>query len=157
MQFDVMVLSDVRKLQRMLTPARYWEALERIIPRALTPALSAMRDAAPRGRTGKLSRGFDVRLKRVQQGLIHGLEVDVGARVPYGHLVHGGHRIVARGPQRKGLTRARRGELRSALKERRLSPHGRVLGYPFAFQVLQRQLPQAIGLIEKLLLRELER
>lgn len=34
---------------------------------------------------------------------------------------------------------------------------GRVRGYPFAAMVLQRQLPQAIGLIEKLLLRELER
>lgn len=101
MQFDVMVLSDVRKLQRMLTPARYWEALERIIPRALTPALSAMRDAAPRGRTGKLSRGFDVRLKRVQQGLIHGLEVDVGLGCPMAISSTGGTRSLRAGALRE--------------------------------------------------------
>jgi hypothetical protein len=179
-QFDVTVLEDVRKLQRMLTPSRFWSALERILPRALTPVLVEMKSVAPRGKTQKLARGFDLRLKRIEQGLIHGLQVDVGARKPTGHLVHEGHRIIARGRSRgtlgpqigtKIVTRNRlRGgfvisepktlavrSTRSAeLKKRRAAgPIGRVPGNPFAFRVMAQRQAQTIGFIEKLLVREL--
>lgn len=159
MQFDVTKIDDVRKLQQMLTPRRYWSALLRILPRAMTPVLVAMRAAAPRGETGKLSRGFDVRVQPIRQGLIYGIEVDVGARVPYGHLVEFGHRIVPRGPQRKGLklSRARRKELRTRLQSRQLQARGQVAGVGFAVSTLQARQGQVIGLVERLLEQEMQR
>lgn len=187
MQFDVTVLRDVQQLQRLLTPTRYWAALERILPRALAPALVAMKTAAPRGRSGKLARGFDLRLQRIQQGLVHGLQVDVGARVPYGHLVHGGHKIIARGRGRGShgavigtkqvtvtrhalllsgqeatrqevVTRNVRSTRAAELTTRRAAGAiGRVAGNPFAAWVLQQRQAQTVGLVEKLLQVELTR
>src|SRR5262245_22775974 len=101
--FDITNIADIRRLQRMLGPARYWQELERNIPRAMTRVLVALRAAAPRGKTGKLGGRFEVKIKPVSQalGLINGLHLDIGAVVPYGHLVELGHRIIPRGPQRK--------------------------------------------------------
>jgi len=146
-------------MQRMLSPERYWLNLQRILPRALAPTLVAVQAAAPRGRTSKLARGFDLRVLPVSQGLIHGVHVDILARVPYGHLIHGGHRKVARGPQRKDrkLTKNRRRELRTALILRRGTILGRVPANPFAARALQQQLPQTLASVEVALQAALER
>jgi len=157
-QFDVMDPADVRRLQGMLSPENYLRALRRILPRAHAGVLSAIQAAAPHGKSGKLARGFDVRVVTETRALLRGLEVQILARVPHGHLVHEGHRIVARGPQRKGLklTGARRRELRNELKARRLEVRGRVPGNPFAGRVLQQQQGQVLAFVERELPRELE-
>lgn len=155
MSLEVFIIDGLDALKRATDPDRWWAALERNAPRAFAPMAKAIQSAAPKGRTGKLSRGFDVRAKRISQGFIQGVQVDIGARVPYGHLVERGHRIIARGPGRKG---GRLGVLRKALKARRLAGGtGFVPGQFFAQRTFDVQGEQVLGLLVKLLEQELGR
>lgn len=149
-----------RELNRALDGEAWWAAIERHAPRAMMPAAHAMRQTAPKGKTGKLSRGFDVRAKRIRQGLIQGVQVEIGARVPYGHLVERGHQIIARGPQRKGikLTRERRKELRTSLKARRAAGAiGHVPGRFFGREAVEQRRSQIMSLLEKLVAQDMLR
>lgn len=162
---------DVVMVKRLPTPSDFWDALMRIVPRALTPTAAKLRSRAPRGKTGKLSRGFDVRARRISQGLVQGVQAEIGARVPYGHLVAAGHRIVARGPGRRvigdlekmgpwGVSRARgiRTSLRRSLKARRLAGAiGFVPGHPFEDQTWQEDRGNVVRLIERLLAQDVTR
>jgi len=155
MMLETFTISGVPELQRALDPNRWWAAIERNAPRALAPVVNAMRSAAPKGRTGKLARGFDTRTKRINQGLIQGVQVDIGSRVPYGHLVERGHKIIARGPGRSG---AKKGALRTALKARRSAGAiGFVAGRFFGQRTLQARGAQVMSLLERLLAQELLR
>lgn len=155
MSLETFVVSGVPELRRALDADRWWAAIERHAPRALVPVANAMRSAAPKGKTGKLARGFDVRAKRINQGFIQGVEVDIGARVPYGHLIERGHRIIARGPGRKG---GKKGALRKALKARRLAGgQGFVSGTFFARTTMENLSGQTISLLERLLRQDLLR
>jgi len=166
MPLETIVFSPpIAELQRRLSPARWWAAIERNATRVLMPLAARLKTTAPRGKTGKLGRGFDVRAKPVHQGLIQGVEASVGARVPYGHLVSRGHRIIARGATRfttgaramKGNP-ALRGRERTALKLRR---QGEALGFvpgdPFVEQAVAAERANIIRLNEKLLEQEVGR
>lgn len=146
-------------LQRGFDPTRWWVAIERNIPRAMLPVAHAMRSTAPKGRTGKLSRGFEVKAKPVSQGLVQGVEVQIGSRSPYAHLVERGHQIIARGPGRKkGLKRERRAELRSRLKARReAGPIGFVPGRFFGRIALDQRREQVLSLLERLVIQDVMR
>lgn len=146
-------IDGVEKIQRALDANRWWQAIERHAPRAFTSMIPALKAAAPKGKTGKLSRGFDIRAKRIAQTLISGVEVDIGARVPYGHLVERGHQIIARGPGRKG---SKRGVLRKALKARRLAgSQGFVPGRFFGAGVVATHGERTVSLLAKLVEQEL--
>ena len=172
MSLETFVVSGVPELSRALDGSRWWAAIERNAPRALVPVANAMRAAAPKGKTGKLSRGFDLRTKRVSQGFIQGVEVEIVERVPYGHLVESGHQIIARGPGRKGLSpatlaekgprgrlmRGRRAQLRRALLARRAAGAiGFVPGRFFGRDTLRSMEAQTMSLLERLVRQELLR
>lgn len=165
MSLETFVVSGVPELSRALDSTRWWAAIERHAPRALTPTVNALRSAAPKGKTGKLSRGFDTRTKRISQGFIQGVQVDIGARVPYGHLIERGHKIIARGPTRfTKAARAMKGNAalrkagRTALKARRLAgSQGFVPGTFFARRTLQSRQAQTMSLLERLLRQDLLR
>ncbi|HWP38944.1 MAG TPA: hypothetical protein VNL18_15465 [Gemmatimonadales bacterium] len=153
-----MVIEDVHGVGRVLSGPAFWETMERLIPRALTPVAAAARAAAPQGRTGRLRRRpFEVRTKR---GFALGtvITAEIGTRLPYGHLPERGHRIIPRGPQRKGvpLSRARRKELRSGLKARRAQGAiGFVPGQFFTRRAWEQHEEQTRRLLEALLGMEL--
>lgn len=164
MSLETFRIDGLERALRATDPARWWEAIARHAPRAMIPLARAMANAAPKGRTGKLSRGFDVRAQRIQQGLIQGVQVDIGSRVPYGHLVERGHRIVPRGRGFKLTIRNRlRGgfviseEIRQrsrggqSLKARRAGATGFVPGRFFGARTFASQGDQVIGLLERLL------
>lgn len=157
--FESVVIEGLPELERTFSPETFWAAIERLIPRAFLPVTVDMRGRAPRGRSGKLGRGFDVQVRRVAQGFVQGILAVIGARVPYGHLVEFGHRIIARGPGRKGLkNRLQRGQARTALKARRLAgPRGFVSPRPFAEPSVVAHEAQTVDLIERLLEDELSR
>jgi len=160
MSLETFVISGDRELSRALDPERWWAALERNAPRALTPVVRSLRAAAPKGRTGKLGRRFETRTKRIRQGFIQGVEVGIGALVPYGHLVESGHNIIARGPTRKGkkLTRAARASARTGLKERRAAGAiGHVPGVFFALKALQSRREEVLSLLGRLVMQEISR
>ena len=118
---------------------RFWDAVGRILSPATRGTAAKMQARAPRGKTGKLSRRVDVRVARVNQGFVQGVEIDFIVGVPYGHLVARGHRTIARGKQRKGLrlSKGERATRRSALLERRgRGALGFVPANPFASQTL---------------------
>lgn len=148
MSLEVEVLKDIPTGQQM------WDALGRIIPRAFAGTATRMAAAAPRGKTGKLSRRVQVVAKRISQGFVQGVEADFGVGVPYGHLVTKGHKIIARGPGRKG---ANKGALRTQLKNRRgAGALGFVPGNPFAERVFNQDRANAIRLIEEGLKQDLD-
>lgn len=156
MSLEVFVAPE---LERALNPDRWWQALERNAPRALVPVANAMRATAPKGKSGKLSRGFSVIAKRVSQGLIQGIEADIVTKVPYGHLVERGHKNVPRGPQRKGLklSRQRRKELKVALESRRAGATGFTPGVFFGQRTLEARREQVLSLLGRLVMQELGR
>lgn len=140
-----------------LSPERFWAALERNVPRALTPLLVAMREGMPR-RSGKLaSRPLEVRAERKGDIFGGGVQAAIGAREPYAHLVAFGHRVVARGPTRKGrkLSRAVRAAARTALRNRQDLGQGFVPGRDFVTPALDARGPEVVRLLEKLLVQEL--
>jgi hypothetical protein len=144
---------DVQVIERQPVPTgtRFWDAVMRIVPLAFAPTATRMQLRAPRGKTGKLARRVQVRAKRVSQGFIQGVEVQFIVGVPYGHLVAQGHRIIARGEQRKGLklSTVDRTKRRTALKRRRAAgAAGFVPANPFATQTLAEDRAAAIGRIE---------
>lgn len=161
MALQTFVIEGVPEIRRRLDAERWWAAIEHVVPRALAPLLARLRGAAPHGRTGRLARGgFDISLRRMGSGLIHGLQVAVGARQPYAHLVDRGHRIIPRGPTRKSgsLSRRDRASLRSGLKTRRAAgARGMVPGRHFVEPIVQQLRPQVVGLIEKLMAVEVTR
>jgi hypothetical protein len=161
------VITGVEEARRKLDRARWWDALMRIAPRSLLPTAAKLKGRAPVGETGKLSRGFDVRAKRISQGFIQGVQAEIGARVGYGHLVARGHKIVARGATRftfggtartRIASRALLGTERSKLKARRAGPAiGFVPPDPFAVASMAEDRAQIVRLIEKLLEQEVAR
>lgn len=164
---QAVVIEGVEDIRRKLNADRWWAALLRIAPRALIPTASKLKSRAPVGETGKLSRGFDVRAKRISQGFIRGVQAEIGARVSYGHLVARGHRIIARGATRftfSGTARTRIGARavlgieRSKLKARRAGMAiGFVPGNPFAIAAVAEDRAQVVRLIEKMLEQEVTR
>lgn len=154
--FEAVTIEGLDEMERVLQPEVFWAAIVRLIPRALVPILVDMKARAPRGRTGKLGRGFDVQLEPVAQGLVQGVEATIGARVPYGHLIERGHRVIARGPSRKGRKLVR--GARRALKLRRQAGGiGFVAPRPFALPAVVAQETSTVALIEQLLAQEIER
>jgi len=159
--FNAIVITGVEEARRKLVSARFWDALLRIAPRALLPTAAKLKSRAPIGETGKLSRGFDVRAKRISRGLIRGVQAEIGARVSYGHLVARGHKIIARGATRytfggtartRIASRALLGIERSKLKARRA---GIAIGFvppnPFVVATMAEDRAQTVRLIEKML------
>jgi hypothetical protein len=179
---QAIVVTGAEEARRKMVPARWWAALLGIAPRALTPTAAKLKSRAPRGRSGKLSRGFDVRAKPIHQGFIQGVQAEIGARVSYGHLVTRGHQVIARGRGRgtKGaqignrtvtrnrmrggfvvserVTLAVRSTRAAELKARRAAGAlGFVPGNPFAEQTFLEDRVQIIRLIEKLLEQDVSR
>lgn len=151
---------EVTIIKRPPTAVQFWDMLQRLMPKVLGPVAVRMQARAPRGKTGKLSRRIDLRVVRVNAGLIQGLQVDFVTGVPYGHLVERGHRIIARGPQRKGqtLTRAVRKQLRSALLQRRAAGgKGFVPGVHFALRSFQEARGEIVQGLEARLRQEVDR
>ena len=153
MTLEILRIDGIERVQRATEPRRWWEAIRRLTPLAMHPVTQELPAAAPK-RTGQLARaGFSVRVRAVAQGLIHGLEVDIGSPIPTAHLVEGGHRKIPRGPS--GGTRRER---RKALKERRaIGSQGFVPGRFFARSTAQRREAQTVALLEQLLRRDFER
>ena len=167
MPLETVVFEGLPELRRKLDPQRWWEAILRIAPRTLAPTAARLPSLAPRGKTGKLRRGFDVRARRINQGFIQGIEAAIGARVPYGHLVTEGHRIIARGKTRFTFSGTARKAIpgkkvlaaeRSALKLRRQGAGlGFVPGNPFVRTAVAQDRARIVGLVEKLLAVEVTR
>jgi hypothetical protein len=167
MPLETVVLEGLPELRRRLDPQRWWDAIMRIAPRTLIPTAARLPALAPRGKSGKMRRGFDVRVKRISQGLIQGVEAQIGARVPYGHLVTEGHRIIARGRTRFTFSGTKRKAIpgrkvlaaeRTALKLRRQGTGlGFVPGNPFVVNAVAQDRPRIVGLAEKLLQVEVTR
>lgn len=93
---------DVQVIERKPVPdgRRFWDVVAGLLSRAARPTATRMQLRAPHGKTGKLARRVDVRVVRVNQGLVQGVQLDFIVAVPYGHLVTGGHRIIPRGRSR---------------------------------------------------------
>lgn len=159
---------EVTVIERQPVPAgqRFWDTVGRILPRTVLSTAAKMRQRAPVGKTGKLSRRVDIRVVRVSQGFVQGVEVQFGVGVPYGHLVSAGHRIIARGRTQLSVTtvgiskrtgrqtvRTRLGRnifARTELKERRLGGAiGVVPGNPFATGTLQEDAGAIVRGIEQ--------
>lgn len=161
MPLETIVVTGIEEARRRLQPARWWAALLHIAPRALLPTAAKLKSRAPKGETGKLSRGFDVRAKAINQGFISGVQAEIGARVRYGHLVARGHRIIARGKTRFTFSGTARKPIpgravlaaeRRKLKARRLGVAiGFVPANPFAEQTFAEDRGNIIRRIEKLL------
>ena len=160
------------ELQRSLDPDAWWRAIERNVPRALTPVAAAMKAAAPKGKSGKLSRNFEVISRRVSQGFIQGVEADIVTKVPYGHLVERGHKIIARGPGRRVLRdlekiggpwatarlREKRAAFRRSLKERQAAGAiGFVQGRFFGQRTLEDRREQVLSLLGSLVMQDVAR
>lgn len=160
---------------RKLDPARWWMALQRIVPRAMTPSAAKLGSRAPRGKKGRLRR-FSVRAKPISQGLVQGVQAEIGSPARHAHLVAFGHRIIPRGPSRKRLSittvriskrtgrqvvSVREGfdpTARQRLRERRArGAIGFVPGHPFEDTVWREDQAQIVRLIEKLLAQEVAR
>jgi hypothetical protein len=130
--FDAFVIEGIPELERALDPNLWWDALERALPEAVEPVRVEMVSRAP-VRSGKLANSITVTIRRMSQGFIRGVEALFGTGVPYGHLVEKGHKIIARGPSRSGLTKTKRAALRSGLIARRAAGAiGFVQARPFA-------------------------
>jgi hypothetical protein len=185
MSLDVLRIDGLERAIRATEPDRWWAAIERNAPRAAAPILRALQAAAPKGRTGKLSRGFDARTKRIQQGFVQGVQLDIGSRVPYGHLVERGHKIIPRGPtrfrrgignvsamsgaqllellnrvgvaefQRRGALQKKSSARADLLRRRAGGPQGFVPGQFFAQRTFEAGRDQMVSLLERLLEQEL--
>lgn len=133
---------DVQVIERRPVPdgRQFWGVVAGILSRALRSTAATMQGRAPHGKTGKLARRVDVRVTRVNQGLVQGVQADFIVAVPYGHLVSRGHRIIARGAPRQGikLSKGERATRRTALLRRRgAGAIGFVPANPFATATLQ--------------------
>lgn len=145
---------QVAVISRPPTAGKFWDVMLRIVPRALAGTAARMAATAPHGKTGKLSRRVDVRVRRINQGLVQGVQADFVVGVRYGHLVVRGHRNIPRGPGRRG---ANKGVLRSALKARRSAgATGFTPGNPFADQAFTQSRSAVIATIERMLAQEVK-
>ncbi|MGH2670865.1 MAG: HK97-gp10 family putative phage morphogenesis protein [bacterium] len=106
-----------------------------------------------RRRPGTVELADSIRISLGEQDATHAV-VDVGTKIPYAHLVEFGHRIVPRGPSRKGLEGRRR--LRVALRERQSSATGQVPAYPFLRPAMDEQKETALARIGEVLGKETE-
>jgi HK97 gp10 family phage protein len=137
-------LDGLRELQsrlRALSAEVRGGALQRAVQSGanlLADAIAAQAAVAFQSRTGRLARAAP-RVKTVRV-LPSSVVMEVGPRgVRYAHLVERGHRIVPRGPSRKGADAARRAELRRALRARRAAAGARrVAARPFIAPALAR-------------------
>jgi hypothetical protein len=144
---------EIAVIERRPVPdgQRFWDTVARILSRATRSTAAKMQARAPHGKSGKLSRRVDVRVTRINQGFVQGVEADFIVAVRYGHLVARGHRIVARDAQRKGLrlSKGERATRRSALLERRgRGSLGFVPANPFAAGTLQEDQGSIVQAIE---------
>lgn len=147
---------DVQVIERTPVPdgRRFWDVVAGLMSRVTRATAGKMQARAPHGKSGKLSRRVDVRVVRVNQGFVQGVQADFVVAVPYGHLVSRGHKIIARGAQRKGLklTKADRATRRTALLRRRgEGAIGSVPANPFATGALQEDEGQIVRGIEQAL------
>jgi hypothetical protein len=173
---------DVTVIKRPPTGAQFWDAMLRVVPRALAGTAARMAAAAPRGRTRKLGRRVIVRVKPMSLGLFaQGVQADFGVGVHYGHLVTGGHQIIARGRGRgsrgavigsRAVTRTTtlvgsgaqasfpvavpiRSTRLAELKTRRAAGSiGRVPGNPFADIVFAQERGAIVATIERTLAQD---
>src|SRR5436190_16201896 len=105
-ELQAIVVDIPRALDRM-GPVEVWQEMERAMPAAFQPLCDLLAVRAPVGSSGKLaSGGFAIRMNRRSQGLIHGIDVQVGAADPVAHLVAEGHAIIPRGPGRAATAAA---------------------------------------------------
>jgi hypothetical protein len=148
---------------RAMDPKELRKALRASGKPIMEPIRRDARRFAPKGKMGKLKRGirWQARVRRdaVEFALLLG--------APHSHLVDRGHRIVPRGPGRKGLgdrsrdtiaQRQRRIRLRGALLGRRAAGgRGFVLGRQFTLKALQANggVPGIVRTLQGILVRQL--
>lgn len=120
----------------------------------------------PRRRPGTVALADSIQIMPSEMDAAHAV-VLIGTRVKYAHLREFGHRLVARGPSREGLgakpskdtpaQSTRRVLLRRALKVRReAASGGQVPPYPFLRPALDEKGAEAVGIINRVLGREIE-
>jgi len=133
-------MTELVAAMRRLPLAVRGQALEMAVRSGaeLVAATAASRaQGAFRQRSGKLLRAADSMGPSMIQVLARSPEyvlIQVWPRLPYTHLVEGGHRLLARGPGRKGAIRgsAKAVQLRRALLGRRKAGAlGQVAARPF--------------------------
>ena len=144
-------------------------------------AVSERASGAFQSRSGKLLRAIRQGVSLAQQSLIRTrvrspeeVLVEVWPRVPYAHLIEGGHRIIARGGGREGIFAerlrgrggrfvalsgtSRRAQLRRALLARRgAGAIGQVAARPFVGPAYEATKDQAAEVIMETLWRNIER
>lgn len=134
-----------------------WQEMERGMPEAFQPFLDILAARAPRGETGELSsQGFGIRMRRRDQGVIQGVDVQVGAAQPTAHLVAEGHEIIPRGAGTaaiaaapRGTKREKRAALRADVQARRAEGAiGFVPGNPWIAQAWAEQRAAIVGRLE---------
>ena len=152
---------EVVVVKNLPTTQQFWGAIQRVVPRSFAATVARIRARAPHGKTGKLARVINVRVTPSNAGGVFGsgVQVEFVTAAPYGHLVERGHRIVARGQQRKGfrLSKDERRTRRSALLTRRASAQRFVPGQHFALQAFMETRTQAVAMVESGLKQELDR
>lgn len=119
----------------------------------------------PRRRPGTVALADSIQIMPSEMDAAHAV-VLVGTRVKYAHLREFGHRKVARGPSRAGLgakpskdtpaQSTHRILLRRALHVRRQGASGQVPAYPFLRPALDEKGQEAVGIINRVLGREIE-
>jgi len=118
-------MTDLLAAMRRLPVVVRGQALEGAVRRGaevIAQAAGGQAAGAFQSRTGKLLRTARSLTARMIQVLARSPEyvlMQIWPRLPYTHLVEGGHRVVARGPGRGGADRATRALLRRALLARR--------------------------------------
>ena len=140
-------LEGFRELQsrlRAVSAAARGQALREAVfagAAILSEAIGIEVQAAFTSHTGKLARAA-VQVRGIT-ALPSVVRAEVGPRrLPYAHLVARGHRIIARGPSRKGAEtdRAKAARLRRALKARRAGGSlGTVAARPFIGPAFEQQ------------------
>lgn len=145
---------EVAVIERHPVPEgrKFWDVVAGLAARGAQVTARKIQSRAPVGKSGKLSRRVDVRVTRVNQGFVQGVQLDFIVAVPYGHLVSRGHRIIARGEQRLGLklSKADRASRRAGLLRRRgAGAIGFVPPNPFATATLQEDEGQIVRAIEQ--------
>lgn len=135
-----------------LTGEAVFDTIEAAVPSAFQPLLVELASTAPVASGKMAAAGFQAVARRVNAGLVQGVEVSVGSGIPYTHLPGFGHDIIGRGPSRKGrkLKRAQRAAMRSALKARRaVGPIGHVPASNWIEPAVEKAGPAVTAAIEE--------
>lgn len=145
-------IKGLPELRERFSIEHFREVMIRALPEAFEPARSAIQAAAPRGKTGKLSRRI---VTKVGARRGSSLSVTIRSGAGYASLVETGHRLVAGGKISRAHTLG--GHIHEALSGRF---KGRVVGHvpphPFAepafrtteaavTAILERRLVEALG------------